>query len=114
MTLVGLRPQAVILPAGESVSIDRYEYSFLGQREFAGIHVRRNRSDYLVWAGAALMLIGVVVTFWVPRRRLWAKITATRTLLAGEAPNHANYARELKQMARQAGASVPEEAEDDD
>ena len=114
LTIVGLRPQAVSLSPGESMSIDSYEYTFLGQREFAGIHVRRNRSDYLVWAGAALLVIGVMVTFWVPRRRLWAKITATRTMLAGQAPGHANYTRELKQLARRAGARVSEGTGEDD
>jgi hypothetical protein len=114
LTIVGLRPQAVSLTAGQSVSIDNYEYTFLGQREFAGIHVRRNRSDYLIWAGAALLVIGVMVTFWVPRRRLWAKITATRTMLAGQAPSNANYGRELRQLARRAGANVSKGTGEDD
>ncbi len=114
LTIVGLKPQAVSLGAGESVTIDNYEYTFLGQREFAGIHVRRNRSDYLVWAGAALIIVGLMITFWVPRRRLWAKITATRTSLAGQAPSHANYSRELRRLARQAGAHDTEGMGDDD
>jgi len=114
LTIVGLKPQAVSLSPGESISIDSYEYTFLGQREFAGIHVRRNRSDYLVWVGAALLVIGVMVTFWVPRRRLWAKITATRTMLAGQAPGHANFSRELRQLARRTGANVSEGTGEDD
>jgi len=94
--------------------IGGYEYTFLGQSEFAGIQVKRDRSDTLVWAGAGLILAGLLVTFWVPRRRLWAKIALGRTLLAGQAASHANYTRELRRLAREAGAAVPEEAEDDD
>jgi len=82
-----------------------YQYSFLGQREFAGITVKRDRSDYLIWAGAALIVSGLAATFWVPRRRFWAKITATRTLMAGQAPAHARYARELRRLAHQAGSA---------
>ncbi len=113
LTVTGLEAQAVKLQQGESVRVGGYEYSFLGQREFAGITVRRDRSDYLVWTGAALIAAGLAATFWVPRRRFWAKITATRTLMAGQAPAHARYARELRRLARQSG-SVPEAIKNDD
>jgi cytochrome c biogenesis protein ResB len=102
--VTGLKPQAVTLSEGESAEIGGYSYAFLGQREFAGITVRRDRSDNLIWIGAALLLLGLVATFWVPRRRLWAKISATRTSLAGQAPGHARYSRELRRLALAAGA----------
>ncbi len=114
LTLVGLQPQAVTLAPGQSESIGGYEYTFLGQREFSGLQVKRDRSDYLVWIGAGLIVLGLMVTFWVPRRRLWAKITAAETFLAGQAASHANYTRELRRLARQAGASEREDVEDDD
>ena len=114
LTLVGLQPQAVSLEPGQSVTIGGYEYAFLGQREFAGIQVKRDRSDYLVWAGAGLIFLGLMVTFWVPRRRLWAKIAPGRTLLAGQAANHANYTRELRRLSREAGGQLPAGSEDDD
>ncbi len=113
LTVTGLEAQAIKLQQGESVRVGDYQYSFLGQREFAGITVKRDRSDYLVWGGAVLILAGLLATFWVPRRRFWAKITATRTLMAGQAPAHARYARELKRLARQAG-SAPDTMKNDD
>jgi len=103
--VTGLQAQAVKLQPGETVRVGGYEYGFLGQREFAGITVKKDRSDYLVWAGAALIVLGLAATFWVPRRRFWAKITATRTLMAGQAPAHARYTRELRRLARQAGSA---------
>jgi cytochrome c biogenesis protein ResB len=114
LTLSGLRPQAVTLRSGESAEVDGYRYTFAGQREFAGITVHRDRSDYLVWVGAAVTLLGLIATFWVPRRRLWARITATRTSLAGQAPGHARYTRELRRLARQAGADAAEGKSNDD
>jgi len=114
LTVSGLRAQAVKLEAGDSVEIDGYRYTFLGQREFAGIIVRRDRSDYLVWIGAGLIVMGLVATFWVPRRRFWARITATRTWLAGQAPAHARYNRELARLAAAAGAAQREGTADDD
>lgn len=114
LTLVGLQPQPVTLEPGQKTTIDNYEYTFLGQREFAGIDAKRDRSDYLVWIGAALIVLGLMITFWVPRRRLWARITATRTSLAGQAARHANYARELRRLAAEAGADMPGGTEEDD
>jgi cytochrome c biogenesis protein ResB len=81
------------------------EYTFLGQREFSGINVRRDRSDYLIWVGAALTVVGLMITFWVPRRRLWARISGGYAQLAGQAPRHAKYVREMRGIARGAGAN---------
>jgi cytochrome c biogenesis protein ResB len=108
LTIVGLQPQAVSLGPGESVEIGGYEYSFLGQREFAGIQVRKDRSDYLVWIGAGMLIAGLLVTFWVPRRRLWAKITPARVHLAGQAGHLVDLRREMGELAQQAGAELDE------
>ena len=113
LTISGLKPAAVGLKAGESIDVGGYRYTFLGQREFAGITVRRDRSDTLVWIGAALIVSGVVVTFWVPRRRFWARIAASRASLAGQAPAHARYTRELRRLAAAAGANAEVTVNDD-
>jgi cytochrome c biogenesis protein len=108
LTIVGLTPQALVLASGESVEIDGLRYTFGGQREFSGIEVKRDRSDNLVWIGAAATVIGLMITFWVPRRRLWAKITGTGFMMAGQAPWHAQFEGELRDIAREAGAQIEE------
>ncbi len=108
LTIIGLQPRAVRLRPGESVETGGYEYSFLGQREFAGIQVKKDRSDYLIWVGSALLIGGLLVTFWVPRRRLWAKITPARTYLAGQAGHLIRLDREMEELARQEGATLDE------
>jgi len=108
LTIIGLQPRAVSLRPGESVEIGGYEYSFLGQREFAGIQVKKDRSDYLIWVGSALLITGLLVTFWVPRRRLWARITPTRTYLAGQAGHLIRLDREMEDLARREGATLDE------
>jgi hypothetical protein len=114
LTIVGLQAQAVTLTPGEKAVVGELEYTFEGQREFAGIQARRDRSDNLVWIGAAAIVVGLAITFWVPRRRLWAKITGAGTAIAGQAPSHANFTQELRTLAREAGADVPIEPNDDD
>jgi cytochrome c biogenesis protein ResB len=109
LTIVGLQSQAVTLRSGESTEIGGYEYSFLGQREFAGIEVKKDRSDYLVWIGAGMLVAGMVVTFWVPWRRLWAKITPTRIYMAGQSGRLVDFRREMAELAQRAGAELDEE-----
>ncbi len=98
------------------MEIGGYEYSFLGQREFAGIQVKRDRSDYLIWAGAALLISGLLVTFWVPRRRLWARLTPARTYLAGQAGHAVRLEKEMAELARREVAQLEtaEGQEEDD
>ena len=114
LTVIGLQPKATAFEPGQTVTIGQYDYTFERQAEFAGIDVRRDRSDRLVWIGAFAIVVGLAITFWVPRRRLWAKISEARTSLAGQAPSHADYSRDLRDLVREAGGSVPEEREDDD
>ena len=109
------------LEPGESAEIGGLRVHVRGQREFAGIDVRRDRSDTLVWIGALFTVIGLMITFWVPRRRLWARISLRRDetgatpalALAGQAPTHANFTRELADIARQSGADVSGMEDDD-
>ncbi|MEO7666799.1 MAG: cytochrome c biogenesis protein ResB, partial [Dehalococcoidia bacterium] len=108
LTIVGLAPQPLSLIAGETAEIDGMEYSFVGQREFSGIDVKRDRSDNLVWIGAAAVVVGLMITFWVPRRRLWAKISETGLSMAGQAPWHAQFGSELRDIALAAGAKIEE------
>jgi cytochrome c biogenesis protein ResB len=114
LTIAGLEAQALALSEGDSATIGDYEYTFERQSEFSGIDVRRDRSDYFVWIGAVAIVIGLMITFWVPRRRLWAKITSVGSALAGQAAGPSDYTSELRKLAAKAGADLPEEPEDDD
>jgi cytochrome c biogenesis protein ResB len=114
LVMVGVGAGVVSLAAGESSVLGDYEYTFLGQREFAGIQVKRDRSDNLIWAGAGLLLLGLGITFYVPRRRLWAKITDGRTYLAGAAGYRGNFRREMARLGAEAGSPDAMEGEEQD
>jgi hypothetical protein len=114
LVMIGIGPGVVNLAAGESSVLGDYEYTFLGQREFAGIQVKRDRSDNLIWAGAGLLLLGLGITFYVPRRRLWAKITDDRTYLAGAAGYRGNFRREMARLGAEAGSPDAIEGEEQD
>lgn len=108
LTIVGLAPQPLVLEPGQSAEIAGYQYTFLGQRDFAGIEVKKDRSDLLIWVASGLLLTGLFLTFWVPRRRLWVKITPGRTYLASQGGHPSGFRREVAQLARTAGAGQVE------
>ncbi len=93
------------LAEGEATVVDGYEYRYLGPREFTGLNVRRDPGGTLLWIALGLGIGGLLVTFFVPRRRLWARITPERTALAGLAGHTVNFQREMAQYAREVGAA---------
>jgi cytochrome c biogenesis protein ResB len=89
--------QPMITPAG-------YRFEFLGQVEAAGIEVKRDPGDTFIWVGVIMALAGLAMTFYVPRRRLWVKVTPERTYMAGIAERTTRFSRELRLMGAQLGA----------
>jgi len=62
-----------------------------------------------------MALVGLAVTFYVPRRRLWVRVTPTRTQLAGVAERTTRFGRELRRLGAELGAPdalLPEDVED--
>jgi cytochrome c biogenesis protein ResB len=114
LSVVGVSPIVLNLEPGQAASVGDYEYTFLGQREFAGINVKRDQSDNLIWVATGLLLVGLMITFYVPRRRLWAKITPERTYLAGIAGHLANFRREMGKLGGEAGSPDAAQEEEND
>lgn len=84
------------LRPGEPVVAGGYEYTFEGVREYTGVLVKRDPGSWLIWIGTALLIGALAVTFYVPRRRLWLKVTPERTYAAGIAERTAHLSVELK------------------
>lgn len=112
LSVVGVSPLVLNLEPGRAASVGDYEYTFVGQREFAGIKVKRDRSDNLIWWATGLLLVGLGITFYVPRRRLWAKITPERTYLAGVAGHLASFRKEMGKLGAEAGS--PDAAQEEE
>lgn len=97
------------LDEGEEIVANGYRYEFAGPREFTGLNVRRDPGGVLFWIAAALGVVGMSTTFFMPRRRIWARATGERIALAGQAGHGVRLARELERIAAQAagGAATP-------
>lgn len=105
LVLVGVDAEPLTLAEGGSARTrGGYTYTFGGQAEGSGINVRRDPGDTFIWVAVAMALGGLGITFYVPRRRLWAKVTAEGTQLAGMAERTARFSREMRQIGAEAGS----------
>ena len=91
--------RALILYPDAPVEIDGREYTFLGPREFSGIEVRKDPGTNFVWVGAGLLLAGLAITFYLPRRRLWVRITSERTDVAAPAERSGGFESDMRKLA---------------
>lgn len=81
-----------------------YSYTFGGQVEASGLNVKRDPGSTFIWVAVAMAIIGLSITFYVPRRRLWVKVSAGRTYFAGIAEKSTRLGRELRQMGAELGS----------
>lgn len=88
----------VQLEVGKPRVIGDYEYTFGGRRAFTGVLVKRDPGSWFIWVATTLLIGGLMVTFYVPRRRLWVKITPERTYLAGLGERSAHLGEELERL----------------
>jgi cytochrome c biogenesis protein len=95
--------QALVLSEGEPVTIDGREYTFEGEREFSGIQVRKDPGANFIWIATALLLLGLVITFYLPRLRLWARVTKDETVIAGLAERSGPFRKETNRIAHELG-----------
>jgi cytochrome c biogenesis protein len=102
--------QALTLYPNQPVRIDDREYTFEGQRAFSGIQVRRDPGVNFIWAATGLLIAGLLVTFYVPRLRLWARVRGGETVIAAQAERRGVFRAEMKELERRLGATKTEEA----
>ena len=114
VSLAGVGGGPITLMEGQPQVIDGRTYTFEGQRDIAGITVRRDPGSKIIWIAGGLILLGLLGTFYLPRRRLWVRIRGDGTAFAGIAERTVNFRREMGRIARDAGASVPPDEDDEE
>ena len=101
----GLDLNNVVLTAGKPVTTSGgFTYEMLGRVEASGVSVRRDPGDTFIWVAVGMAIIGLAITFYIPRRRLWVKVSNSRTYLAGVAERTTRFGRELRFMGAALGA----------
>lgn len=113
LMVAGIDESNVFLTDGETVATGSgYTYTFGGRVEASGVSVRRDPGDTFIWVAVGMALIGLGITFYVPRRRLWVKVTPGRTYLAGIAERTTRFSREMRMIGHDLGApdaALPED-----
>ena len=87
------------LNEGQEIVQSGLRYQFAGPREFTGLNVRRDPGGIAFWVGVGLGLVGMTTTFFMPRRRIWARVTDDQVQLAGQAGHGVDMTGELERLA---------------
>ena len=107
----------VVIAEGATVeTASGYRYRFGERVDASGIDVRRDPGDTFIWLAVIMAMIGLGVTFYVPRRRLWVRVSGERTQLAGIAARTTRFGRELRRMGAELGARdalLPEDRDEE-
>lgn len=94
-------------------------FTFTRERQFSGLEVVRDPGVTLIFIATFCMLLGIALVFYLPTRRLWARIEAgegsTLIHLKGQAPRRAGLDRDLIRLIEHltsAGATLVAESAD--
>jgi cytochrome c biogenesis protein len=113
LTLVSTNRPAISLAPGQPTTVGGLEYTFVGRRPFAGIAVKRDSGAWFIWAATAMLVGGLAVTFYVPRRRLWLRLTPTATQVASLAEKSGGFENDMRILAHRLGVAVPPELQEE-
>ena len=113
LLLTGNNRPAVDLAPGQAVTAGGLEYTFVAQRAFAGIAVKRDSGAWFIWVATAMLLLGLALTFYVPRRRLWIRLDGSGTRVAALAEKRGGFESELRALARRMDIPIPHELEEE-
>ena len=113
LMLVSKGRPAISLAAGEPVAAGGLEYTFEGRRSFAGIAVKRDSGAWFIWIATAMLVGGLALTFYVPRRRLWIRLTPAGTQIASLAEKSGGFEKDMGILARRLGVPVPPELQEE-
>jgi cytochrome c biogenesis protein len=96
-----LRNRARFNPGEEN---DEYNFTLEGvaSKEFTGLQVTKDPGVWVVWVGCALMIFGLIVSFFFSHQRLWVRIpkrSGGEIILAGSThKNRVGFEKKFSQL----------------
>ena len=70
----GRKLDAAPIDQGQSETLSDLVVNFQRETVYTGIIVRRDPGTWWMWAGSALLVIGMFMTFGLKHRRFWVQI----------------------------------------
>ncbi len=106
LLISGIAEENILLAENRPVTTPNgYTYTFGGRVEASGVSVRRDPGDTFIWLAVGMAVVGLGITFYVPRRRIWVKVTEGRVFMAGIAEKTTRLSREMRLMGAELGAT---------
>lgn len=62
---------ADVLVQGQPKQLDAFEFTFERESRFAGLKLKKDPGVNIIWIASAFMVLGMVMLFYLPRRRMW-------------------------------------------
>lgn len=79
-----------------------------GTPSWVALKVRSDPGEPIVWMGAAAILTGLIMSFYIPHKRIWIKKSGGSVLLGGKTnKGRLNFSREFEQMVTNLGGTLP-------
>ncbi len=95
------RAGTMYLQAGQTWTLDNIDFS-VELRSFSDytlLIAKKDPGQPIVWAAFASLIVGLLITFYLPRRRVWARLTGDGSVaLVGRADRHVDFDREFGRL----------------
>jgi cytochrome c biogenesis protein len=83
-----------------------HSISWAGTGAWTGMVVKNDPGQPVVWIAFGLLISGIVLTFYFPRRRAWARIEGAEIRLAFLADRYVDAGREFRQLVEAVDSAV--------
>jgi cytochrome c biogenesis protein len=89
-------PSALALGESTTIAGLRISVAFRSVSEYTILIAKRDPGAYLVWLAFGALILGLAITFYLPRRRVWARLRPDGGLdVVARADRHVDLDREL-------------------
>jgi cytochrome c biogenesis protein len=94
--IAGLEPLALVRGESDTAAGTDFSVELRGFQDFTLLIAKRDPGQGLVWIAAVCLVVGLLITFWLPRRRVWAKVGPDgRLALTVRADRYVDVTREF-------------------
>ena len=93
---VPLGPLALEQGEAGVASGTNFSVEFTGVSQYTLLIAKKDPGAYLAWAAFGFLIVGLLITFWMPRRRIWGRLGADgRLALTVKADRYVDVGREF-------------------
>lgn len=83
-----------------------YTIGWASAGAYTGMVIKRDPGQWFIWIAYASLIVGLALTFYFPRRRVWARLDGERLELAMAADRYVDVEREFGQLQDELSARL--------